>query len=361
MGAKVMIVGVGDLGSRFAEGLAASGKVGDLVLAGLCQGRGPEIAGVIASCHPCRVRFVALDATRQGDVESLLRGERPDLLVQSGSLLSPWFAIGRSDPAARAIAAAGLGVQLPAQLPILMSVMRAVRSVDFRGPVANVSFPDVTHPILARLDLAPTIGLGNVSMMHLRVGAALRERAAREGGELAEPPLIRVIGHHKQVYGVLKAEAPADRKAWVRVYLGDDGERADDLAYVGFPLAPGIRYNAVTSASALPILLALLPGAEPLRFSAPAPLGLAGGYPVRIERGRVDLDLPGGVDLDETADYFRRIARGDGVENIAGDGTVTFTDAAQQGLRDIAPELAEPLAPDAARTRFDRLMAAFNA
>ena len=41
MSAHVMIVGLGDMGLRFAHGLAASGQVARLTLVGLNQGRGP--------------------------------------------------------------------------------------------------------------------------------------------------------------------------------------------------------------------------------------------------------------------------------------------------------------------------------
>ena len=73
-------------------------------------------------------------------------------------------------------------------------------------------------------------------------------------------------------------QLPAGLADGPRVYVGEAGERADDLAYGGPPMQPGPRYNHVTAAAALPVLLALLPGAEPLRWSTPAPLGLPGGF-----------------------------------------------------------------------------------
>lgn len=364
MDASVMIVGAGDAGLKIAAGLVQSGRLRRLVLAGLSQGRGPAAAGLLASLGECPVAFVELDGTRQADVEAVLRRERPDLLVQSASLLSPWLTVGRQDPVARALAAAGLGVQLPAQLPVLATVMQAARAVNFAGPVANLSLPDLTHPVLHGRGLAPTIGLGNVSMQLLRVRSALKAQAAEIGAaeiEAAETgarevvPLIRVVGHHKQVYGVMTAAPPADPDLRVRVYLGEKGERADDLAYRGYPLSPGIDYNAVTAASAVPVLLALLPGAQPLRFSAPAPQGLPGGYPVRIAAGEVALDLPPGADLEEIVAFHRRIGRGDGVERIDPDGTVTFTEAARGALAAIDPVLAEPLAPAEVTARYQRL------
>jgi hypothetical protein len=266
------------------------------------------------------------------------------------------------DPVAQALAAAGLGVQLPAQLPVLTAVMQAVRTVNFAGPVANLSLPDVTHSVLRGRGLAPTIGLGNVSMQLLRVRSALiAGMAGTPGTPPGEVPLIRLIGHHKQVYGVMTAEPPADPALRVRVYLGEEGTRADDLAYQGFPLPPSVDYNVVTAASALPVLLALLPGADPLRFSAPAPEGLPGGYPVRIVGGAVTLDLPPGAELDEIVAFHRRLGRGDGIEAIAEDGTVTFTDEAKAAVAEINPALTEPLAPEEVPARYERLARLLNA
>ncbi len=352
---KVLIVGPGDAGCKIARLLAASGRLHDLVLAGLSQGRGALEAGMIASCSDCRVRFIELDARDQSALERLLKAERPDLLVQTASLLSPWFCMGRSDPFAQALAGAGLGPQLPAQLPVLMAVMRAVRAVDFQGPVANLSFPDISHAILARLGLAPTVGLGNVSIQHLRVRAALRAQAFEEGEGDRPPPPIRLIGHHAQVYGAVQAQAPSNADQSIRVFLGENAERADHLAYRGYPIKPGPSYNDVTAAAALPVLLALLPEAAPTRFSAPAPQGLPGGYPVRFEKGTVALDLPPDQDLDEVVAWFWRLAALDGIAGLADDGTVRFTEAAQAALAPYDPGLAEPLHPDDAGPRFERL------
>src|ERR1700677_5009803 len=92
----------------------------------------------------------------------------------------------------------------------------------------------------------------------------------------------------------MQAQEPAAPGERCRVYLGEEGQRADALAYRAPALAPGLRYNAVTAAAAIPVLEALLPGSAPLRWSAPAPAGLAGGYPVLIANGAVTLDLPPG-------------------------------------------------------------------
>jgi hypothetical protein len=152
-----------------------------------------------------------------------------------------------------------------------------------------------------------------------------------------------VFGHHCQVYGVMQAREPADPEDRARVYLGDEGRRDDGLAYRAPGLSPGVRYNQVTAAAAVPVLQALLPGAPPLRWSTPSPGGLAGGYPVRIEDGAVALDLPPGVDRDEAIAFNERLGRADGVERIDDDGTVHFTAACRAAVAGVAPDLAESL------------------
>src|SRR4249920_3021124 len=102
---RVLIIGTGDMGERFAAGLAASGRVRDLVLTDASPEVGAK-AAALASAYDCIVRAEELDARRQGDVEATLRRIRPDLVIQAAALQSPWALVGRDDPVAVAIAAA---------------------------------------------------------------------------------------------------------------------------------------------------------------------------------------------------------------------------------------------------------------
>jgi hypothetical protein len=336
----VVIIGTGDMGERLAAGLATGGRVRRLVLAGRSGSALAVVAATLASVSDCLIQPVVLDATRHDDVAELLARTRPDLVVQCAALRGPWALAGRDDPAARAVAAAGLGLRLPYQLPVVLTVMRAAKDAGYPGPVANLSFPDVTGPVLRRLGLAPALGLGNAGMILRRVRAALRAAEPE-----ADVPLIRVLGHHSQVHAVMQAQEPAEPGERCRVYLDEDGRRADALAYRAPALPPGLRFNAVTAAASIPVLEALLPGAAPLRWSVPAPGGLAGGYPVRIADGAVGLDLPPGLTLPDAIAFNQGMARADGIDRIDGDGTVHFTSACRAAVTGVDPGLAEPLAP----------------
>ncbi|MFD0883316.1 saccharopine dehydrogenase NADP-binding domain-containing protein [Streptosporangium algeriense] len=334
----MLIIGLGNMGERLAYRLGESGRVRHLVLAGRSRETVTAIAGTAASISGCTVEPVEVNATRRDEVADLLIRKRPDLVVQCAAVRGPWALAGREDAAAMAVVNGGLGLRLPYQLPVPLAVMQATRDVGFTGPVANLSFPDVTGPVLARLGLAPTLGLGNAAMIQLRVRAALHAARADAGNSP-----IRVIGHHSQLLGVMRSSEPADPADRCLVFLGEDGRREDKLAYQAPPLVPGLRYNEVTAAATIPVLHALLPGSAPLRWSTASPGGLPGGYPVRIDNGTITLDLPPGVDEAEAIAFNEKQACGDGVERIDDDGTVHFTEAARAAVADLDPRLAEPL------------------
>jgi len=300
MSARVLLLGCGDVGVRIADGLLRQGGVEQLVVADRDRTRGQVSIGMLNDCHPALVSFAEIDALDPIALEQLLRRVRPDLIVQAASLINPWSLIGRDHPAARALGNAGIAIQLPMQLPIVINLMRVVAELGCSVPVANLSMPDIIHPILETGGLAPTIGLGNVSILLLRSMSAWKARMQSALTESA--PLIRAIGHHCQVYDVMQAKMPEDEDDRVRIYIGEDGERDDDLAYAGRAIAPGRIYNVIAAASVLPVLAALLPGAAGCRFSAPAPFGLPGGYPLRNEEQSVDLDIPERVSLEAAID-----------------------------------------------------------
>ncbi|HLJ14147.1 MAG TPA: hypothetical protein VKV15_06595 [Bryobacteraceae bacterium] len=354
MKSRILIVGAGDLGSRIAGGLIHDTGVGLIVLAGRDSSRGTAFAALLNDCGEADVAFEPLDALRRSDTEKLLRCTRPDLIVQAAILLSPWYLAQRQEPAVRALLSAGFAAQLPAQSPIVRAVMEAVRATDFRGPVINCSFPDVTNPILKCLELEPTIGVGNAAMIARRVAARLR------GGQEVSP-LVRVLAHHSQVTATIRSEPPRYGRSRPLVFLGEKGARADQLAYEGVPLNSDPSLNALSAASALPVIRALLPGARPARLSVPGPLGMPGGYPVKIESGQIELDLPPGLSANEAVLFQQRCAQEDGIDCIDRDGTVHFTEQLRAALSQIDPALAEPLSPSDAYTRFllfrDRLYA----
>ena len=239
--------------------------------------------------------------------------------------------------------AAGVGLLLPSQLPILRTLMAVRAELGLRAPVANLSLPDLTHAVLATEGLAPLIGLGNVTIVQLRARAQLRAWLDRNGGEDRPTPLVRVLGHHHNVYEAMGARQARDPADAARIYVGDEAEARPDLGAGGRPVAVGRVFNVITAAAALETLTGLLPEAAPVRISAPAPFGLLGGYPLTVAPGSVTFDLPTGLGHDEAEAFQRRMSAADGIDRIEADGTVHFTAHARRTVADLDPRLAEPL------------------
>jgi Saccharopine dehydrogenase NADP binding domain len=339
MQSRVLLLGPGRLGGAIARRLAELEEVGELVIAARRDG---VPAALLDAAGRMRIRFVEIDLRSRSDLERLLRRARPDLLVQCACDVSPWWVSEQPDPFWTALGRAGFALQLPFQLPLLRTVMEAVRTADFRGPVVNASYPDLTHPILATCGLEPSIGVGNAGMIELRIRAAFRRRNFE-----AEP--VRVVAHHAHVTPMVLATPPDLPATRPRVYLGDDGVRADDLAFTGPPLPNDWRLCELSAAAAVPVVRALL-GTSPVRLSTPAPMGLPGGWPVRISAGEIALDLPPGTGREELIAFQWQSARADGIDHIDGEGTVFFTDEARAAMKRW-PELAQPLSSGAAPPR----------
>ena len=112
----VLIIGAVDLGERFPAGLAAAGKVRHLVL--VSRTGTAEAAAMVPSAHYVVFEPVACDATWPRDLEDLLTGIAPTVVVQTAAGRTPWALAGRYYAAVRAVGAADFALRLPYQLPV---------------------------------------------------------------------------------------------------------------------------------------------------------------------------------------------------------------------------------------------------
>jgi hypothetical protein len=264
---------------------------------------------------------------------------------------SPWLLSDRDDAVAAAFRRAGFASQLAAQLPPLLAVMRGVRQTDFSGAVINCSYPDVTHPVLHCLGLAPTVGIGNAGMIHAMVQARLRDRDAC--------PRLRTLAHHAHVSMVAGAtldRVPEEQRP--RVFLEDAEVSIATILAEAPPIPLTRELNEITAAHAVQLIAAFVGLVPAIQTAAPGVAGLPGGWPVTVREGEVTLDLPSGLTREQVLAFNYTSAQADGVAHIGDDGTVYFTDRLQQALRPRWPGLTEPLHPHAADERYAQLRAA---
>jgi hypothetical protein len=318
--ATVVVIGLGDLGSRVLDILARSGKIERLVGSSRDAEHGEARAAqcrLVAALQggPRRVEFVQNDVSDVAATAGLLRRLDPDVIVTAASRHTWWR---------RGVEGVPYGAWLPLQLTLVRDLVRARNDAGIAAPVVCLPFPDNVGPALAPLALAPELGAGNVTET-----AAKLELLAGDGAE------ARLVLHHAaQRYAFPDFAAlgggETEEPPWAaEVRVGGEPlpyGRVRELFHAPWPLPWGRDSHDLTAAATAQIVEALVSD-DPVRTHAPAPNGRPGGYPLLVSRGAIALDLPAGLTEDEAVAINAGAARWDGLERVEPDGTLVFTDA----------------------------------
>jgi hypothetical protein len=318
--ATVLVIGLGDLGSRVLDILARSARIERLVGSGRDAEHGEARTAqclLVAALQggPRRVEFVRNDVSDVAATAALLSSLDPDVVVTAASRHTWWR---------RGVEGVPYGAWLPLQLTLVRDLVLARNGAGIAAPIVCLPFPDNVGPALAPLGLAPELGAGNVTET-----AAKLELLAGEGAE------ARLVLHHAaQRYAFPDFAAlgggESGEPPWAaEVLVGGEAlaeERVDELFHAPWPLPWGRDSHDLTAAATARIVEALLSD-QPVRTHAPAPNGRPGGYPLLVSRGAIELDLPAGLGEDEAVAINGRAARWDGLELVEADGTLVFTAA----------------------------------
>jgi hypothetical protein len=343
---RILILGMGDLGVRIAQKVVEGGFSSACLLAGKSEAA-TQWARLL---HISSGREVSAARVDGEDVEALkasLASFEPELIVQCATLLSPFALRSVSTRAAQAVLKGGFALQLAAQLPVIRALMQALRALGMQCPVINCSYPDVTHPILTAEGLAPTVGIGNVAIM-----AMWYRRQIAGANEAA----LQVVGQHAQLGPCLAGKPGAPETSTPLVYLKGRRLASEELLF-DTGLKGGAAMNHLAASTIAPVLRGFTERDGVVETHAPGVFGLPGGYPVRFVDGALELRLPDGLTRDEAVSFNELAAKGEGIERIADDGTLFYTDHARRSVAKFCPELAEPLRPRDVEKRFQILRA----
>ncbi|MFF1870132.1 hypothetical protein [Kitasatospora herbaricolor] len=282
-GRTVVVIGSGSLAQHVVNSLAdtVTGPAAVHLVA-----RSAGTLATMAHMASCRaallgaaVRFTPhpMDPARPGDsVAALVDEVGADLVLSCSSTHSSAEVRERPSRWTDLVRAGGIALALPFHVRFAALMSDAVA----RGGGAlflNASFPDAVNPVLAALGGPIHCGVGNIAT----VAASLT--GTGEPGER-----LRVLAHHHHLSA---PERPTDE---ARVWTG--AEQLKDVRERMTALRSCDRrmLNALTGHTAALLVRDLL-GDRPFHTHVPGPLGLPGGYPVRVDRGRIELDLPPGV------------------------------------------------------------------
>jgi hypothetical protein len=287
----IMIVGMGDLSCNVLNLLAGDPATNRLVLAGRDHENVRRRANLVRfAAHNLgqapEIAAVGLDLDDVDRTAATLARIRPDIVFMGASLQS-WRVITSLPKAVfERLDDAQFGPWLPMHLTLNHKLMQAVARSGIETRVVNAAFPDAVGPVLAKVGLAPMIGIGNVANI---IPALTHGVAHVTGNDVADVELRLVAQHYFSHYvprfgnagrGAyhLAARIAGQRLAGELDHAAVFAQLDGRLKRIG-----GVAGQFLTAASAVRILRAMATDSGILAH-APAPGGLPGGYPVRVHR-----------------------------------------------------------------------------
>lgn len=308
------------------------------------------------------VDIVPIDLMNVEATAERLLQVKPDIVFNATTMHSWWVITKLPPDAFKRLDEARGGIWTPMHQVLIRRLMKAIRLANLSAVVVNASYPDVVNASLAAEGLAPAVGIGNIA----NAVPGIRLAAAHM---LALPPAsieIRFFAHHYLSYRMPSTGGTDGAPYHLTVYangLEVPREEIDHGALFSliagrFRRVKGLAGQSVTASSATAMLLALARRSGDV-VHAPGPLGLVGGYPVRISPDGLLVDLPAKLSLDDAIAINRDCQRYDGIESVDDDGTVRFTDAAAGVLREVLGYNLQAYRPQECEARAEELAAHF--
>ena len=320
---RLAVVGSGSLARSICHSLAT----GDTpIRVSVLARNGPAVEEIVRGCRarasadPGRVWFTG---EVLHDPEEALGRLRPDVLVCAASAQSPYERVSNPSPWTQLVERGGFGVTLPFQAAIVSRLAAAIPVASPDTLLVNGCFPDAVNPLLTALGLRVHCGIGNVATLAVGLQTAL---------DLPNQHELAVLGHHTQL------SAPSPGVEDVRAWLGGVPVADTGALLARARALPRRELNAMSGYAAARLLTELLAGKE-IRTSLPGPLGLPGGYPVRLAGSSIALNLPPGVDRAEAIAWNTRAGLRDGVDIVG--GRVWYAPRTATELERYLPEIAQ--------------------
>jgi hypothetical protein len=331
-----MIVGCGELGGILLEYLCRIPEIGPIVVADINEAA--VMRKVNSAIHGAsflglypEIASKTINLLERDKAAALLAEVNPSVIF-NGTTLQSWWVVNEIPQELNVRLyrpRVGLGGWVPMHLALTAKLMEAVQTAGIDTHVVNSSFPDVTNVALDKLGMAPTVGIGNASLLI----PYIKKAAAAILGLPRRNIQVSFIGHHYHCYNWARSGTGVEVPHYLRIYDGDQ-DITDELgdmkefvsklpAYGGRPGGRGGQY--LVASSCLRNVLDIYFDTNAIGM-APGPLGLEGGYPVRLSRKGAELKLPAGMSVKEARGLMLEAQQFDGIQRIEDNGDVRLTD-----------------------------------
>lgn len=332
---KVMIIGLGSVGTYLLDYLCSSG---DPSLEIVAAGRNAEkmasdvnivrVASMIRGQNRTRVTIDgSCDLERVEAVAACISKHQPDIIVNSSRARSGLKYGSISWQAFRAY-----GIWAPLAVKYTKTIMDAVEQAGSQALVINTSYSDAVIPWLKGAGCRyPDFGSGNLNHLIPRIQFAV-------GGILGitDPWNLDVTlatAHFHDVVVSKEGHAEGVEQLLDIRYHGKPLaiDQAEVLRHCKIPMPVDAKRNMMNASSNYQIISGLLRAVrnrERVKLHIPGPLGELGGYPVVVDGSRdtpvvsIDEDV---FPLREMREKNRQSMALDGIEGVQGDELI-YTD-----------------------------------
>ena len=336
---KVLLIGTGNVGSHILEFIARDENKLEWVIGDIDENRarlkcnnasiGAAHHGKDPVFHIKKVDLLNIEKTA-----GLIQKEKP-IAVINCSVLHTWHLIRQlPNQIYEKISSAGLGAWLPCQLTLGMNLARAIQESGERPYYINTSLSCLTNPVMGKIGLAPTIGIGNVDLIAPAIDTYLSQKT---GVHRSKIDIYLVCHHQHWVYpreAGYQPGAPYFLKIIINGEVVTDQFDTDEIMYDAVKMYPGdISFTTVSASSTIKNLKAMVNGKRTATHS-PGPNGLPGGYPVILDEKGATINLPDEILLEDAIRMNEESGKLDSIEEIKDDGTVVFADYAYEIMKD---------------------------
>jgi hypothetical protein len=329
---KILLIGLGNLGSCILDMLVRIPGKHIFLVAGrkkdtLQQRTNLSLLMALQLGYLPEITCTFMDLENIDQTATIIAQFQPIIILYTATLQR----LGSSDhfppTMMQQLAAAPMGPRLPLHLVLLYKLMQAIQQTGLAITVLNAIYPDVVNPILGRVGLAPTTGIGdlanNIPALRLSIAHALHQPI--------EQVDVRVVMARYVSYWMTRTpltNAPFHLTALVH---NEDQTALLERKTLFDPLRTTLKRVGgatgllMTAASAMLVFEGIVRNTGVITH-APGPHGLPGGYPVKVTTQGIEVLLPETLRLQDAIQINTAGLRFDGIEEIDHNGMVSFTE-----------------------------------
>lgn len=298
----IMMVGLGELGGHVLEMLARTPGNRRIITADIDEDRAYRktniaIYGASQMGFYPDIEYTKIDLNNIPQAAEIIAKCKPDVIYSAATLQSWWVITTLPKPVFDDLDKARFGPWLPMHLSVVYKLMQAVKQTGMDIKVVNSAFPDACGPILKTRGLQPTVGIGNVA----NPVPAIRLGIANQLGVKLSDVKIYLACQHYFSHFVPRFGNAGGSPYYLKIFIGgrDVTKTVDiDKVFAELPTryrrTGGLGGQILTASSAAANTLAIADDRREF-LHAPAPDGLPGGYPVRIDANGATVELPNDI------------------------------------------------------------------